>query len=318
MSSIISSETTGAANAGKTAEVSPPCFGRQQCGEGVRQVRLTRRPLVRGQIGIPGGHRVLAGRRRLWRRLVQFPDARGEVLVPLLDAAGTRRGAHVGERRVEPIEVVLEGVAGSRRRGRHRRWRQRRVEPVDDAVARLGGCRPDRRRRHRTAAGEQFLDAVDDDLRLERLHQHAVAADLPGTLFVERLERAGEQDHRDVGEPRIVLDERRDLVAVALGHADVGKDDVRAIGDDPLDRLLAVADRRDLDVFVGERELDDALDRHAVVGEKKLVRHGVLYVLHARPDVGRDEVDDLLHRRAGKEDALDADVAQLAGCRRRG
>ena len=131
---------------------------------------------------------------------MQFPDARGEVLVPLLDAAGTRRGAHVGKRRVEPIEVVLEGVAGSRRRGRHRRWCQRRVEPVDDAVARLGGCRSDRRRRHRTAAGEQFLDAVDDDLRLERLHQHTVAADLPGALFVQRLEGAGEQDHRDAGE----------------------------------------------------------------------------------------------------------------------
>ena len=45
--------------------------------------------------------------------------------------------------------------------------------------------------------------------------------------------------------PRIVLDEGRDLVAVALGHADVGEHDVRAIADDPLDRLLAVADHRD-------------------------------------------------------------------------
>ena len=77
------------------------------------------------------------------------------------------------------------------------------------------------------------------------------------------------------GEPRIALDEGRDLVAVALGHADVGEDDVRAIGANPLDRLLAVADHRDLDVLVGERELDDALDGHAVVGEQKLVRHGV-------------------------------------------
>ena len=40
------------------------------------------------------------------------------------------------------------------------------------------------------------------------------------------------------------------------------------------DRLLAVADGDDLDVLVGERQLDDALNGDAVVGEEQLVRHG--------------------------------------------
>ena len=39
------------------------------------------------------------------------------------------------------------------------------------------------------------------------------------------------------------------------------------------DRLVAVADGDDVDVLVGERQLDDALNRDAVVGEKKGMRH---------------------------------------------
>ena len=35
------------------------------------------------------------------------------------------------------------------------------------------------------------------------------------------------------------------------------------------DRLVAVADRDDLDVLVGKRQLDDALDGDAVVGEQQ-------------------------------------------------
>ena len=39
------------------------------------------------------------------------------------------------------------------------------------------------------------------------------------------------------------------------------------------DGLLAVADGDDLDVLVGERQLDDALNRDAVVGEQQGMRH---------------------------------------------
>ena len=42
---------------------------------------------------------------------------------------------------------------------------------------------------------------------------------------------------------------------------------------DARDRLVAVADRDDVDVLVGERQLDDALNRDAVVGEEEGMRH---------------------------------------------
>ena len=60
----------------------------------------------------------------------------------------------VGERLVEPLEVVPASARRVRRRlrGRRDRW---------PAAARFG---------------EQFPDAADDELRLERLGQHAVAA----------------------------------------------------------------------------------------------------------------------------------------------
>jgi hypothetical protein len=75
-------------------------------------------------------------------------------------------------------------------------------------------------------------------------------------------------------ELRTAFDVARDLISVALRHADIRENDVRGIRLDPFDGLLAVADGRDLDVFVRECELDDALDRDAVVRQEKLVRHG--------------------------------------------
>ena len=53
-------------------------------------------------------------------------------------------------------------------------------------------------------AGEQILHAADHHLRLERLHEHAVAADRARARLVHRLEGAGQQQHRDVRELRIV------------------------------------------------------------------------------------------------------------------
>ena len=76
-------------------------------------------------------------------------------------------------------------------------------------------------------------------------------------------------------ERRVALDEGRHLVAVLLRHADVGEHDVGAVRDDAVDRLLAVADGRHLDVLVGEGQLDDPLNRHAVVCEQEFVRHPV-------------------------------------------
>ncbi len=63
--------------------------------------------------------------------------------------------------------------------------------------------------------------------------------------------------------------ERRDLVAVVFRHPDIREDDVRRSGPDLLDRLAPVAGRNDGDVFVGERQLDDAPNRQAVVREQQ-------------------------------------------------
>jgi hypothetical protein len=71
-----------------------------------------------------------------------------------------------------------------------------------------------------------------------------------------------------------LLHERRHLEAVAFRHPDVGQDDVGLFGTNALDRLPAVADGADVDVFVGKGQLDHALDRHAVVGKQQLVGHG--------------------------------------------
>ena len=72
----------------------------------------------------------------------------------------------------------------------------------------------------------------------------------------------------------VAFDECRDLVAVALGHAHIGQNDVRLIALDTFDRLLPVSDRDHLDVLISERQFDDPLDRDAVVRQQQLVRHG--------------------------------------------
>ena len=102
-----------------------------------------------------------------------------------------RRADRSSPRGRRPIAAVRAARAA---RGRGR------IQPVEDGVGDLGGRRRSGHgRRNRAPAREQLLDAVDHDLRLERLHQHTVAPDLPGTLLVQRLERAGEEDHGNAG-----------------------------------------------------------------------------------------------------------------------
>ena len=120
---------------------------------------------------------------------------------------------------------------------------------------------------------EQLLDPRDDELRFERFGQHAVAPGGGRLRLIHRLERAGQQQDRNVLQPRRLLDVLRHLVPGPPGHADVDQHDVGRVRLDSLDRLIAVADGDDLDVLVGEGQLDDALNRHAVVGEKKSLRH---------------------------------------------
>ena len=106
-----------------------------------------------------------------------------------------------------------------------------RASKLAAGACRTGPCATGPRAPHarRLAPGQQILDPADDDLRLERLHQHAVAADRARARLVDRLERAGQQHDGDVRERGVALDERGHFVAVAFRHPDVGEDDVGTI-----------------------------------------------------------------------------------------
>ena len=95
------------------------------------------------------------------------------------------------------IEVVARGRRRIRRRGRRRRWNQRRVQPVDDGVAlprRLPAVPP----ASPAAAGEQFLDAVMTICGSNGLTSTPSQPTVARALLVHRLERAGQQHHRNV------------------------------------------------------------------------------------------------------------------------
>ena len=97
--------------------------------------------------------------------------------------------------------------------------------------------------------------------------------DLARALLIDRLERAGQQQNRHVLQPRHAADVRRQRVAVHLGQVHVDQHDVRLFGLEHLHGPAAVADRRDADVLVRERQFDHALDRDAAVGKKKRSGH---------------------------------------------
>ena len=185
------------------------------------------------------------------RRAPASPRAPDRAWVPMRPCWPAPRRADRNSLRARPP---------ARWRSSRRRWRGR-------GMRRLAGGR------RLALAGQQIADAADDHLRLERLDEHAVAPDGARPGLVDGLEGAGQQQHGNVRQLGIALDERRHLVAVAFRHADVGQHDVRTIRLDALDRLLPVADGHDLDVLVGERQLDHSLNGDAVVGQQQLGMH---------------------------------------------
>jgi hypothetical protein len=101
-----------------------------------------------------------------------------------------------------------------------------------------------------------------------------------------------------VTQRRRSLDVLRHVVAVLARHADVGEHNVGWRRHELGDGLIAVADGDDGHVLVGKRQLDDALNRGAVVGQEQGVRHVSVigssdfelqtsYVRVARPGCGR-------------------------------
>jgi hypothetical protein len=116
-------------------------------------------------------------------------------------------------------------------------------------------------------------DAGNQHLRIEGLDEHARAARRPRSCVIDRIERAGEQDHRNVCQRRRLPHVQRDLVSVTSRHADVGEEDIGRIVAQPEHRRLAIADRDDVDGFIGKRLLDDALDRETVVSQQEFLSH---------------------------------------------
>jgi hypothetical protein len=82
--------------------------------------------------------------------------------------------------------------------------------------------------------GWLFLQTADEtryhgDERIrrnERLFQHAIGSDPLGLVLVEWIERTDQQNHRNVPEAGILLDEFADLVAIAHGHENISQDNV--------------------------------------------------------------------------------------------
>jgi len=202
------------------------------------------------------------------RRLALLPEIAGlyeelraeaERVVKATVASATPRPAD----ELDTIKAALRkrfgrGVA---RRSRWPRVRQRR------RCLRRHRCRP------ANSAGrvfgfllaEQFLHAIDHHLRLERLRQHIARARCVGAGLIDRLECAGQQDHGNVGELRPAFYVCGNFIAIALRHVDIREHDVEPFGIEAIDRELPVAHRGHVDVFIGECQLDDALNRDAVI-----------------------------------------------------
>ena len=68
-------------------------------------------------------------------------------------------------------------------------------------------------------------------------------------------------------------DRQAEVEVDAETGADVGEDDIGRRAAEPRGGRIAVAHGDDRDVLIGEGQLDDALNRHAVVGQQQFVHH---------------------------------------------
>jgi hypothetical protein len=123
---------------------------------------------------------------------------------------------------------------------------------------------------------QELFHLVDEGLALERLRDVAIGADRAGARLVEGLERAGEEQYRDVLQRRIGLERLADLVAVLPRHHDIRDDDVRPELPGPGDGVLSVVNRGDLEVLACESDAHDLLDRDGIIREEEVLGHGLL------------------------------------------
>ena len=83
--------------------------------------------------------------------------------------------------------------------------------------------------------------------------------------LIDWLKRAGKQEHGNVGELGRLPDVLRDFVPALPGHSDVGEHNVRRRRFEARDCLITIAHGNYINVFASERQLDDTLDRDAIV-----------------------------------------------------
>ncbi len=114
-------------------------------------------------------------------------------------------------------------------------------------------------------SGDQRLDLAQQILRIERLLEVAVSPHRRRFRFVELLERADQQQHRDLRMSFLGL--TADLVAVGTGHVNVGDHQMGTERWQLLESRGAVTGGGHLVVLVHEGQLHHLLDRHAIVGE---------------------------------------------------
>jgi hypothetical protein len=148
----------------------------------------------------------------------------------------------------------LRWGSGSRRRG----WRRRRQR---DGRLDRGRC------------PEQLVHLVDQDLAVERLDEVAVGERGAGLGRIQRLERTRQQKHRDMPQLCVGLNGVRQLIAVAPRHRHVRQDDGGLKLPGPGESILAVVHRDHREVFGGESDGDDLLNRDAVVREEQRAGH---------------------------------------------
>ena len=248
-------------------------LGSRGRGRRPRHVRGTEHDRGRGVLGVVSGRRSRQHRRLLLGQRGERRD-RGDGGVRGSRMRHRRRGGLVDLRE----RLVRDEAAAERRRrrdGRDRRRHHGGPRKRHDGRDRRRGDdrRGSRGGRPRRGPGQEVLDLGDERFRLERLRERAVVARAGRALLVEGLEGSGEQENRDVRPRRVRLDLLADLVAVLLRHDDVAENDVGPDLGEPLEREAPVAHGDHVEVLVREGQLDDLLDRDAVVREQDLLGH---------------------------------------------
>ena len=234
----------------------------------------------RGKSLVPA-ERERLGKRRDCRRYLGLHELRR--------CCSTLRWVRVTQRTRGELDPVL----------RHRRWRldlrrelveprraevQRRHAFGDALIVETTCLAGHRDRGHRLCSPEEILNHVDQLSGLERLRHDGVASGRQRAIAVERFEGAGEEHHRDMQRVRVALERLANLVAVDVRHHDVAQHHVGLDLRQAREQVATAPDSDHLVLGFGEGELNNLLNRDAVIGQQKGPTHGHLAsALFSRP-----------------------------------